>query len=103
VGNESPLASMIQNQETANVLQQAREAYNAILEDGKQLRLDVAAHAGPVCRSENDTHLIVKSDTVDATVDAPVPKRSVNPYCVPKPFDLDTQIPQFVACGVHLD
>jgi hypothetical protein len=31
VGNESPLASMIQKQQTANVLQQAREAYNAIL------------------------------------------------------------------------
>ncbi len=31
VGNESPLVSMIQKQQTVNVLQQAREAYNAIL------------------------------------------------------------------------
>ena len=67
---------------------QATEAYNAILEKGKQLGLEEVAHAEntePVRRSENDTRPIVESDTVDATVEATVPIRSVNPNCVQKP------------------
>ena len=52
--------------------------------------LDEAAHAEPVRRSENDTqHPIVESDTVDATVNATVPRRSGDPNCVPKPFNPD--------------
>ena len=51
VGNESPLSSMFQKQQTANDLNNTREAYNAILEKGKQLRLDEAAHSEPVRRS----------------------------------------------------
>ena len=39
------------------------------------------AHAEPVRRSENDTHPIVVCDTVDATVDATVQKRSVVKSC----------------------
>ncbi len=50
--NKSPLASMFETQQTANDLQKARGAYNAILEKGKQLGLDESAHAEPVCRSE---------------------------------------------------
>ena len=85
---------------------------NALLQTRKELALDEAAQAEPVRRSEHDTHPIVESDTDDATVDAPVPKRSVNPNCVPNPFDPsllvttplvdDIQISQFVACGVRL-
>jgi hypothetical protein len=56
VGNESHLTVMFQKQQTTNDLQKARETYNAILENGKQLGFDEAAHAEPVCRSENDTH-----------------------------------------------
>ena len=41
--------------------------------------LDEAAQAEP---QKIDTHPIVESDTVDATVDATVPKRSVNPNCL---------------------
>ena len=85
VENESPLASMFQKQQTANDLQKAQEAYLSILEKGKQLGLHEEAHAEPVRRSENDTHPNVECDTVHATVDAAVPKRSVNPNCVPKP------------------
>ena len=44
VGNESPLASMFQKQQTANYLQKAREAYLSILENGKHLGLPDAAH-----------------------------------------------------------
>ena len=55
--------------------------------------MEEVAHAEPlVRRSENDTRPIIESDTVDATehatdatVRATVPKRSVNPNCVPKP------------------
>ena len=89
MGSESPLASMFQKQQTVNDLNKARETYDAILEKGKQLGLEEAAHAEPVRRSENDTHPIVESDTVDATVDATVPKRIVDPECAPKPFDPD--------------
>ena len=42
VGNASPLASMFQEQQTDNDLQQARKTYNAILEKGKQLGFDEA-------------------------------------------------------------
>ena len=51
--------------------------------------LEEAAHAEPVRRSENDTHPIVESDTDDAPVGGTVPIRSVNPNCLPKPFDPD--------------
>ena len=47
VGNESPLASMFQNQQTVNDLKKAREVYLSILEQGKQLGLNEEAHAGP--------------------------------------------------------
>jgi hypothetical protein len=81
VGSKSPLAFMFQKQQTVNDLNKAREAYNAILEKGKQLELDDAAHSEPVLRSENGTHVIVEADTDDTPVDATVPKRSVNPNC----------------------
>ena len=55
VGNESLLASIFQRQQTANDLQKARVTYHAILEKGKQLGLEEAAHAEPVRRSENNT------------------------------------------------
>jgi hypothetical protein len=45
VGNESPSASMFQNQQTANDSQKAREAYDAMLEKGKQLGFEEKAHA----------------------------------------------------------
>ena len=57
----------------------AREAYDALLQKEKELRLDEAAQAEPARRSESDTHPIVESDTVDATVDATVSRRSVDP------------------------
>ena len=65
VGNELPLASMFQKQHPAIDLNKAREAYNVLLQ--KVLGLDEAEHAEPVRRSENNTHPIVESDTVDAT------------------------------------
>ena len=86
VCNESPVASMFQKQQTANDLQNAREAYLSILEKGKQLGMHEEAHAEPVRRSENDTYPIAEFDTVDTTADATVPKRIVNPNCVPNPF-----------------
>jgi len=52
----------------------------------KEFELDQALQAEPVHRSENDTHHSVESDTVDATL----PKRSVDPTRVAKPFNLDT-------------
>jgi hypothetical protein len=55
---------------------------DAILEKGNPLGLEEAAHAEPVRR-------IVESDTDDAPVDGTVPIRSVNPNCLPKPFDPD--------------
>ena len=60
VGNESPLASMFQKQQTANKLQKAREAHLSILEKGKQLGLHEEAYAEPLCRSENDAHPMVE-------------------------------------------
>jgi hypothetical protein len=88
---------MFQKLQTANDLQKALQAYLSILEKGKQLGLHVESYAEPVRRSENDTHPIVDCDTVDATVDATMPKRSVNPNRVPKPFD-----PQ-AACDKSVD
>jgi hypothetical protein len=41
------------------------------------LGLDEVAHAEPVHWSENDAHPIAEADTVDATVDATVPKTEV--------------------------
>ena len=70
------LASMFQKQQTTNDLQKARATYLSILEKGKQLGLHEEVHIEPVHRSENDTHAIVESDTVDATV----PTRSVNRF-----------------------
>ena len=49
------------------------------------MRLDEAAQAEPVLRSENDTQPMVESDTVDVTG----AKRSVDPNCVSKSFDPD--------------
>ena len=77
VGNESPLTSMFQKQHTFIDLNKSRETYNVLLQ--KVLGLDEAAHAEPVYRSENNTHPIVESDTVDATVDATVTRRSWTP------------------------
>ena len=48
------------------------------------VRPDEAAQAKPVHPSENDTHHSLESDTVDATL----PKRSVDPKCVPKPSSI---------------
>ena len=50
VVNESTLAPMFQKQQTADDLKKPQEAYNVILEKGKQLGLEEAAHAEPVCR-----------------------------------------------------
>jgi hypothetical protein len=55
---------------------------------GKEVGLEEEAYAEHVRPSENDTHPIVESDTVAAKVDATVPRRSVDPNCVPTPFDL---------------
>ena len=68
---------MFQKQLTVNDLKKARQVYNAVLEKGKQLGLEEAAHDEPVRWSEHDTHPIVTSDTVDVTVDSTVPKRRV--------------------------
>jgi hypothetical protein len=65
VGNESPLASMFQKQQTANDLQKAREVHLSILERGKQSKWGCtpeSAHAEQVRRSEHDTHPIVQLD-----------------------------------------
>ena len=51
---------------------------------GKELGLDEEAQAEPVRRSKNDTHDIEGTETVHTTV----PKRSVDPRCIPKPFVL---------------
>ena len=83
---------MFRKQKTVNDLNHAREAYNALLQKVNELcylGLDEAAHAEPVRRSEIDTHPIVESNTVDATVNATVPRRSGDPNCVPKPFNPD--------------
>ena len=48
VGNESPLLSMFQKQQTTTDLQKTRESYNAILEKRKQLGLEEGSHAEPV-------------------------------------------------------
>ena len=69
-------------------MNKARLACNAQFQKGKQMGLDEAPRAEPVHRSENDTTQC-ESDSVDATVDATVPKRSVDPNCVPEPFDPD--------------
>ena len=42
-----------------------------------------------LCAGQKTTHPIVELDTDDKTVDATVPKRRVNPNCVPKPFQPD--------------
>ncbi len=51
--------------------------------------LDEAAQAEPVCRSEKDTQDSEGTETVHVTV----PKRIVDPKCIPKPFIPDA------ACG----
>jgi hypothetical protein len=56
--------------------------YNAQLQTGKEIGLGEAAQAEPVRRSEKDTHDIQGTETVHAIV----PKRSVDPKCIPKPF-----------------
>ncbi len=61
--------------------------------------LDEVAHAEPVHRSENDTHPIVESDTVDPTVNATVPRRSGDHNCVPNPFDPDAACETSVYAG----
>jgi hypothetical protein len=86
MGNDNSLASMFRKQQAACDLSQARPVYNAQLQKGKEMALGEAAQHEPVRRSNNDTHLIVESDTVDATV----PKGSVDPNCMPKPFVPDT-------------
>jgi hypothetical protein len=76
--NNLSLASMFQKQQTPNDLKKTREAYNAMFESWKLSGLDEAAHAEPDrCIVQKTTHIpcLVESDTVDATV----PKRSVNP------------------------
>jgi hypothetical protein len=82
VGNDNSLASMLRKQQAACNLSQARLAYNAQLQKGKEMRFDEAAQSEPVRRSKNDIHPIVESDTVDATV----PKGSLNPNCMLKPL-----------------
>jgi hypothetical protein len=63
-------------------LNKARDTYYAELQKGKEIGLDEAAQAEPVRRSEKDTHDIQGTETVHAIV----PKRSVDPKCIPKPF-----------------
>ena len=55
VRNESPLASMFQNRQTAYDVQKARQAYNAILEKGKQLGLQ-RQRMPSLCAGQNTTH-----------------------------------------------
>jgi hypothetical protein len=64
-------------------LKKARDAYTAQLQKRKEMGLDEAAQAEPVRRSEKDTQDIEGTETVHATV----PKRIVDPKCIPKPFD----------------
>ena len=90
---------MVQKQQTAKDLKR-RITVECTTSNGKELGLDEAAHAEPCCApSENDTHPIVESDMVDATVDATVQRRCVDPNCVPKPFDPD---PYFSCHSVQL-
>jgi hypothetical protein len=49
----------------------------------EELGLDEASQADPVHRLEHNTNHSVESETGDATL----PKRSVAPKCVPKPFN----------------
>ena len=63
-------------------LNKIRDAYNAQLQKGKEIGLDEAAQAEPVRRSEKDTHDIQGTETVHVIV----PKSSVDPKCIPKPF-----------------
>ena len=62
VGNESPLSSKFQKQQTVNDLNKSRETYNVILEKGKELGLDEAVLVDPVTRSK-DTHDIEGTET----------------------------------------
>jgi hypothetical protein len=63
---------MFAKQQASCDLNKTRVAYNAQLPKGKDMGLDEAGQAEPVRRSENDTHPIVESNTVDATVNAAV-------------------------------
>ena len=56
LGNESPLASMFQKRQTAYDVQKARQAYNAILEKGKQLGLQ-RQRMPSLCAGQNTTHI----------------------------------------------
>ncbi len=74
--------SMFAKQQAVSVLKKARDTKNAQLRKGKEMGLDEAAQAEPVSRSEKDPNDIEGTETVHATV----PKRSVDPKCIPKPF-----------------
>jgi len=73
---------MFAKQTAVSVLNKASDAYDAQLQKGKEMGLDEAAQAEPVRRSDKDTHDIEGTETVHATV----PKRSVDPKRIPKPF-----------------
>ena len=73
---------MFAKQQAVSDLNKARDAYNAQLQKGKEIGLDEAAQTEPVPRSEKDTHDIQGTETVHGTV----PKRSVDPKCIPKAF-----------------
>ena len=66
VENDNSLASMFRKQKAVCDLNKARLTYNSQLQKGNQMGLGEAAQAEPVRRSENNTHPIAESDTVDA-------------------------------------
>ena len=76
------MAFMLARQQVVSDFNKARDAYNAQLQKGEKMGLDQEAQAEPVRRSINDTHDIEGTETVHTTV----PKRSVDPRFIPKPF-----------------
>ena len=69
----------LQSNRAVSALNKARETFNSHLHKGKEMGLDEAEQAKPVRRSEKGTHDIQETETMHATV----PKRSVNPKCIP--------------------
>ena len=73
---------MFAKQQAVSALNKARDTYNAELQKSKEIGLEEAAQAEPARWSEKDTDDMQGTETVHATV----PKRSVDPKCIPKPF-----------------
>jgi hypothetical protein len=56
VGNDNSLTSIFAKHQAASALNKARDAYNAQIQKGIEMRLDEAAQAEPARRSEKGTH-----------------------------------------------